>query len=87
MHLVQNSETYVINAMSLFVKEENIQNMGKKVKISIYIYERYKIWVLAYQGQQSSGDWWPTIGSVKRLSAHDRPIQRASTVTLALVAI
>ena len=37
MHLVQNSETYVINAKSLFVKEENIQNMGKKVKISIYM--------------------------------------------------
>ena len=86
VYLVQNSKTYVINAKSLFVKEENIQNMGEKSQ-NKYIYERYKIWVLAYHGQQSSGDWWPTIGSVERLSAHDRPMQRASTVTLALVAI
>ena len=76
MHLVQNSETYVIYAKSLFVKEENIQNMGIKSQ-NKYIYERYKIWVLAYHGQQSSDDWWPTIGSVERLSAHDQPIQRA----------
>ena len=30
VHLVQNSETNVINAKSLFGKEENIQNMGEK---------------------------------------------------------
>ena len=63
MHLVQNSETYVIYAKSLFVKEENIQNIGIKSQ-NKSIYERYKIWVLAYHGQQSSDDWWPTIGSV-----------------------
>ena len=68
MHLVQNSETYVIYAKSLFVKEENLQNMGTKSQNKYkYIYERYKIWVLAYHGQQSSDDWWPTIGSVERL--------------------
>ena len=77
MHLVQNSETYVIYAKSLFVKEENIQNMGIKSQ-NKYIYEHYKIWVLAYYSQQSSDDWWPTIGSVERLSAHYQPIQRAS---------
>ena len=85
VHLVQNSETYVINAKSLLVKEENIQNMGKKSQ-NKYIYERYKIWVLAYHGQQSSGDWWPTIGSVEP-TAYDRPIQMALTVALALVVI
>ena len=86
MHIVQNSETYDINAKSLFAKEENIQNMGEKSQ-NKYIYERYKIRVFVYHDQQSSGDWWPTIGSVERLSAHDRPMKKASTVTLALVAI
>ena len=47
MHLVQNSETYVINAKSLFVKEENIQHMGKKVKINIYMNViKYGSWLI-----------------------------------------
>ena len=74
MYLVQNSETYVINAMSLFVKEENIQNIGEKVKISIYMNViKYGSWLitasnhLAIGGRQSgqSSDCLPMISRYK----------------------
>ena len=74
MHLVQNSESYVIYAKSLFVKEENIQNMGKKVKISIYMNViKYGSWLimasnyLTIGGRQSgqSSDCLPTISRYK----------------------